>query len=156
MKKYYDYSNIRNCKYLLEIKSIRPLMTTNKILDYCGICRNTLSENNCKICINDLEFYENEGIFENVFDPLELRTKDNNKSLFDSLPKDLLFYIVDRIPKKGLLYTNCPIVLGECGHLYHNHCINTWRKKKDICPLCNRIWIPKRMDTYINYKLIPK
>lgn len=35
---------------------------------------------------------------------------------------------------------NCHEVYGKCGHAYHNHCIETWIKKKCICPFDNKYW----------------
>lgn len=43
----------------------------------------------------------------------------------------------------------CPIERGECGHIYHSKCIASWRKKRDLCPLDNRQWIPLEMDSYV-------
>jgi RING-box protein 1 len=34
----------------------------------------------------------------------------------------------------------CKSVLGICNHGYHLHCINTWIKTKNICPLDNTKW----------------
>lgn len=43
----------------------------------------------------------------------------------------------------------CPIVKGECNHIYHNNCINGWRKKRDVCPVDNQKWIPLEMDSFV-------
>lgn len=54
-------------------------------------------------------------------------------------------------PEKGnsIAYVQCPIVRGECNHIYHNHCINSWRKKKDVCPLDNHKWNVVIMDSFV-------
>jgi RING-box protein 1 len=39
--------------------------------------------------------------------------------------------------------TNCSTVIGDCGHAYHEHCINEWLKLKRVCPLCNKVWHTK-------------
>ena len=39
----------------------------------------------------------------------------------------------------------CPIAEGECGHKFHHHCIERWRKKRNTCPLCNVVWVYKYM-----------
>ena len=43
----------------------------------------------------------------------------------------------------------CPITKGECGHIYHNTCINNWRKKRDTCPLDNQQWVSLEMDSFV-------
>ena len=42
-----------------------------------------------------------------------------------------------------------PIVRGECGHLFHNTCINSWRKRRENCPIDTRQWLPVEMDSYV-------
>ena len=41
----------------------------------------------------------------------------------------------------------CISVLGVCGHGYHLHCISTWLKTKQICPLDNNRWEYKKHDS---------
>ena len=36
--------------------------------------------------------------------------------------------------------TNNGIVVGKCGHAFHETCINSWIKEKKVCPLCNKKW----------------
>jgi RING-box protein 1 len=36
--------------------------------------------------------------------------------------------------------TNCNVVIGECGHAYHEHCLNEWFKTRRVCPLDNKVW----------------
>ncbi|KAL0234334.1 hypothetical protein PCE1_001370 [Barthelona sp. PCE] len=42
--------------------------------------------------------------------------------------------------------TTCMVVWGECGHAYHNHCIQRWLDNghKTACPLCQVKWEAKR------------
>lgn len=35
---------------------------------------------------------------------------------------------------------NCKSVIGKCGHGYHLHCIDKWRKTRNVCPLDNQPW----------------
>ena len=34
----------------------------------------------------------------------------------------------------------CDLVLGECGHMFHVHCIKPWIKTHSVCPSCNEPW----------------
>lgn len=34
----------------------------------------------------------------------------------------------------------CPPILGECGHVFHYHCIEYWIKEHGTCPICRRPW----------------
>jgi RING-box protein 1 len=36
--------------------------------------------------------------------------------------------------------TSCNSIIGECGHAYHEHCLNGWLKTKKVCPLDNKVW----------------
>ena len=35
---------------------------------------------------------------------------------------------------------SCPPVMGECGHLYHLHCLHDWLQKQNTCPICRKEW----------------
>jgi hypothetical protein len=45
---------------------------------------------------------------------------------------------------------DCISVLGVCGHGYHLHCISTWLKTKQMCPLDNNRWEYKKHNTDCN------
>jgi E3 ubiquitin-protein ligase RBX1 len=34
----------------------------------------------------------------------------------------------------------CIRVKGECGHIYHEHCINRWLQTQNYCPVDTVIW----------------
>jgi RING-box protein 1 len=38
---------------------------------------------------------------------------------------------------------NCNIIIGECGHAYHEHCLTEWLKMRRVCPLDNKVWQAK-------------
>jgi hypothetical protein len=35
---------------------------------------------------------------------------------------------------------NCPLATGECGHKFHQHCLNSWLESNGTCPLCACKW----------------
>lgn len=37
----------------------------------------------------------------------------------------------------------CNYVIGECNHAFHEHCITTWLKHKNTCPIDNNKFIIK-------------
>jgi len=47
------------------------------------------------------------------------------------------------------ILTKSPLVKGKCGHVYHNSCINYWRRKRENCPVDGGFWYPILMDSYI-------
>ena len=46
-------------------------------------------------------------------------------------------------------HNECPISIGKCYymHLYHDCCIERWRRKKNCCPLDNKEWKIDRILT---------
>ena len=43
--------------------------------------------------------------------------------------------------------SSCPPVIGECTHEFHQHCMDTWLKKRKEeldCPNCRVIWKVKK------------
>ena len=36
--------------------------------------------------------------------------------------------------------TSCNSIIGDCGHAYHEHCLNEWLKTRRVCPLDNKVW----------------
>lgn len=53
-------------------------------------------------------------------------------------------------------YTTCPIDKGTCEHIYHSHCINKWRRKRDICPLDNMFWDSTILDSFVTGEVLDK
>ena len=35
---------------------------------------------------------------------------------------------------------DCRKVVGICNHCFHTHCIDSWIKKQNKCPLCFKEW----------------
>lgn len=43
----------------------------------------------------------------------------------------------------------CPTTKGSCQHIFHDHCLNHWLAKYNICPTCSIGFIPSdRMHFY--------
>lgn len=38
----------------------------------------------------------------------------------------------------------CKKVIGKCNHCFHNHCIEEWVKKQNLCPLDFTEWMQMR------------
>lgn len=36
--------------------------------------------------------------------------------------------------------TDCPPIMGECGHIFHKHCVEMWFTQHDDCPYCRKKW----------------
>ncbi|KAI0983207.1 hypothetical protein GJ496_007231 [Pomphorhynchus laevis] len=36
----------------------------------------------------------------------------------------------------------CPIVKGECSHVFHLHCVRKWTEQQESCPMCRQTWTP--------------
>ncbi|CDR36336.1 CYFA0S01e00628g1_1 [Cyberlindnera fabianii] len=44
----------------------------------------------------------------------------------------------------------CPLVVGECTHRFHVHCISKWlnvETSKNLCPMCRRRFQTKQDET---------
>jgi hypothetical protein len=39
-----------------------------------------------------------------------------------------------------VLDTTCTKLMGDCGHVFHEHCISKWVNDHPSCPLCNGRW----------------
>ncbi|KAJ5073404.1 ring-box protein 1a-related [Anaeramoeba ignava] len=48
---------------------------------------------------------------------------------------------------------NCRVVIGKCGHPFHEHCMNQWLVSRSFCPLCNENWeeglMPRAYQEYM-------
>jgi hypothetical protein len=82
----------------------------------------------------------------------------------EKLSNRCLYCLADNIPRLNIDFTqqidishdvlvNCPIERSDCRHIYHHHCINRWRIKRDLCPLDNRRWNAEIMDSFVVGKL---
>ena len=36
---------------------------------------------------------------------------------------------------------SCPPVTGQCGHTFHQHCLDIWLEKNKTCPICRKQWV---------------
>ncbi|GMM31840.1 SCF ubiquitin ligase complex subunit [Martiniozyma asiatica (nom. inval.)] len=41
---------------------------------------------------------------------------------------------------------NCKRATGECGHVFHLHCIKQWIEQRAVCPLDNKQWTTKEVS----------
>jgi len=41
--------------------------------------------------------------------------------------------------------SECILAWGECGHVFHNHCMEGWLKQRNTCPLDGNVW---KVQTY--------
>lgn len=39
----------------------------------------------------------------------------------------------------------CVPCVGNCAHVYHLHCIESWLKRNEMCPLCRETWKYKKI-----------
>ncbi|ORC86390.1 uncharacterized protein TM35_000281060 [Trypanosoma theileri] len=46
-----------------------------------------------------------------------------------------------RVKDKSL--QECPAVKGACGHVFHDHCIQSWCRQRRECPACFNKWVPE-------------
>lgn len=123
----------------------------------CVICRKNLSEK-CLDC-NANGGFINQDYFEkivtrqiNLF-KIVYQTAEFESTYLSWLPKDLLIMINDMAVIETDIIINCSIVVGECKHLYHKHCIDKWIKKRDCCPLDNDKWKIDIMDSFQKVKI---
>ncbi|CAO1632123.1 unnamed protein product [Parajaminaea phylloscopi] len=44
----------------------------------------------------------------------------------------------------------CPLLFGECSHVFHMHCILKWLQGDagDLCPMCKRQWVAASATAY--------
>jgi len=36
---------------------------------------------------------------------------------------------------------NCIPCIGQCHHIFHEHCIDRWLKNENRCPVCRKDWV---------------
>jgi len=37
--------------------------------------------------------------------------------------------------------SQCWVVWGKCGHVYHHHCMTRWLSERSTCPVCGKEWL---------------
>ena len=57
------------------------------------------------------------------------------------------------LPSLSYQNRNLPsyVIIGQCGHAYHQECINAWAGKNgvsDTCPLCSKKWVPQAKEKF--------
>lgn len=50
--------------------------------------------------------------------------------------KDCIEYTLEEYEE----YEECTIVRGQCGHEAHFHCVASWLRTHDKCPIDKQIW----------------
>ena len=46
----------------------------------------------------------------------------------------------------NIINTTCKVSMGQCGHAFHGHCIETWIKNVTVCPIDQAPWIRSTSD----------
>jgi hypothetical protein len=133
--------------------------TSNDVrMVYCAFCKNLLRETCIECCeakkplVNDLQFIEDvKDTRENLMYIywvlyIKLGGKKNVVKLI--ITKYLNFFT--------FIERTCPIIKGKCNHIYHQHCISKWTKKRADCPLDQEIWEKKDTDHIVKVTFLPK
>ena len=55
------------------------------------------------------------------------------------------------------ILNNDDILIGKCGHIYHENCINKWLEHNSTCPIDNIKWhLDRKVDTVTKLVLYEK
>ena len=129
---------------------------------YCGVCRGPYSLGcerhafrayGCVICGSSFSngCLECSGGFRHVHEAKRLlKVAEHEETfwtlllirqrLYPSLPRALIGRICNMtwyIAGPSLHRLPCPLFVLDCGHTYHNHCIERWYFKRGVCPIDN-------------------
>lgn len=64
--------------------------------------------------------------------------KKRKECVFSTLDTNTLARIYSYCIGHKAIFTDCPLVLLACSHMFHQHCALLWLAKRGACPLCNR------------------
>jgi hypothetical protein len=116
------------------INNVKQLSSNYNNIDDINLAnnQNTTSFNNNNINNSDSSFYVPE---KNPLDPTILKklkvVEINDKNQISKIEYDCV------ICQKGYELKDKYIKL-PCKHIYHENCIKTWLKKKNVCPICKQ------------------
>tara|TARA_B110001450_G_scaffold252310_3_gene273859 strand:- start:110 stop:799 length:690 start_codon:yes stop_codon:yes gene_type:complete len=91
---------------------------------------------NCSICLTELR----------VINKHSIQNKNLDK-LLNASPKDKLQNRQSKISVMNFI-NKLPIRKLQCGHCFHEQCINVWLESKNTCPICRSV---VRKETYSDY-----
>lgn len=126
----------------------------NHGIPICPICRSNVFD----VCIDCAQLNLTSMIDVSNFDDilshkLTLLSMNNNSEL-PKLPKDVVRLISDKLEFDGVFLRRCSMVKGDCGHVYHQHCMNRWLRNRNTCPLDNRPWACDESDEIIEATIV--
>jgi len=153
------------CSICLDVQ-VDPHISTKCFHSFCKKCitkwRNS-GKNTCPECrASPLTLLEDLRT-KRIINQLEVKCKhckkigkyDNGKWMHKHLLNECETYTNCGICKNNLVYicivcevnytfsesAECKIAFGECGHIFHKHCIDSLLKYKKVCPIGNKKWI---------------
>lgn len=71
------------------------------------------------------------------WNPISVWTFDLPSTTCDICKRNITLTCVECSTNKS---TECIITKGNCGHGFHDHCIQKWLKPGTICPTCRTPW----------------
>jgi hypothetical protein len=124
-------------------------------VDRCRFCRRNFNEI-CVCChLNDLKMFK--------LDFLDVDIKKRQRDLIyiyflvrQRFCKDITKKILKLIIFNVFIERQCAIIRGDCGHIFHDHCMNKWIKRRQNCPFCNSIWKKQETNVITELFLYPK
>ena len=105
------------------------------LVDDCAICRGDLT----RLCLECDLHRPREAVEEKperlLMTLLMLQRRDD--TLFSTLDRNIISLIYDYACVGPQIQEVCNLVQLSCEHIFHEHCILKWFRKRPNCPLCN-------------------